>query len=571
MELIGVKEALETLAADQPADFLSHHLEQAGYELKVENLNLDTFDFQQAQNRRKQVKDREDAEMITRAASILCPEQMLADSEIRRRDWDASQPAPYDQLAHERAAAILQHCGWNGEVERFEETIDGNRIYKESESAFRDAGVINEMWTTARKAVHLDPKKIQRWKMGYMGVHYRDTVFAEFEKGKQGEYHHRFDGRLIGMLMTELLKRLPRNPATLESIGQALIDAAQERYGNDALSALMKNGSMGPKMAKRVRFINLGRDAEPDEEHFRVVKWFISEHYPARIAKVGDKFQLALPRDLDEVEVFKAIVRCYIRHRHPDIDPDTPNNSDLTPPPATDPTADIKKLAAEMRGNGKSCRQVAAAFGKSKSWVNKYTESPPEPRQHSIVTSNKVSTQIPINDSISRKRVDTITENGAETAPEPAPTLESDIPVKRQLLTFFESQHTNGLSTGEIVEQIAASERQVKRELKALVRAGELRKVRHGVYALPISVVAPESPSDLVILVAVKRALEAVYGGYVDLTAQSKELLQGVVKLMRGHIHEDTTQYPYRLSPSDAVLVLAIESIQEAMGLLEPT
>ena len=66
--------------------------------------------------------------------------------------------------------------------------------------------------------------------------------------------------------MTELLERLPREPSTLEAVGQALIDAAQERYGNDTLSALMKDGSMGPAMAKRVRIIDLGRDAEPERE-----------------------------------------------------------------------------------------------------------------------------------------------------------------------------------------------------------------------------------------------------------------------------------------------------------------
>ena len=59
-------------------------------------------------------------------------------------------------------------------------------------------------------------------------------------------------------------------------------------------------------------------------------------------------------------------------------------------------------------------------------------------------------------------------------------------------MTLFELQHTSGLSTGEIVAQITASERQVKRELKALVKAGELVKPRHGVYALSVPVVDPD-------------------------------------------------------------------------------
>ena len=371
--------------------------------------------------------------------------------------------------------------------------------------------------------------------------------------------------------MTELLERLPREPSTLEAVGQALIDAAQVRYGNDTLSALMKAGSMGPAMAKRVRVIDLGRDAEPNETHFEFVKWFISAHYPARIAKVGYLYQLATPRNKDDVEVFKEVVRCYIKHKHPDIDSDEPNNSDLTPPPASDPTAEVKELASNLRERGESCRQVAAACGKSKSWVAKYVKSSANPHPHSIVTSNEVSTQIPINSLLSRKRVDSYAEKEIKIAPEPAPALDSDIPVKRQILTLFESRDTSGLSTAKIVEQITVSERQVKRQLKTLVQAGELVKPRHGVYTLPNPVVVPESPSDLVILAAVKRALEAVYSCYVDLAGESRELLRSVVRLMRRHIDTDLEQFSGILSASNAAFVIALEYIQEAMPPPEPT
>ena len=495
VELIGVKEALETLTADQPAGFLSHHLEQAGYALAVEDLNLGTFDFQQVQDRRKQIKDREKAETIERAASILHPEQMLTDSEIRRRNWEDSQPAPYNRLAHERAAKILRHCGWSGEVERFEETTDRDRFRKRSVKAFSDAGVTDQMWQTARKSVHLDPKKIEAWKRGYLGVHYPDAVYAEYETGRQGDFHHRPDDRLIGKLMTELLERLPREPSTLEAVGQALIDAAQVRYGNDTLSALMKDGSMGPAMAKRVRIKDLGRDAEPDEAHFEFVKEFISEHYPARIAKIGDRYQLAMPRNEDDVKAFKEVVRCYIKHRHPDIDPDESNNSDLSPPPASDPSAKVKEIASDMRRNGKSCRQVAAACGKSKSWVSKYAESHPNPHSDRMVASTELSTQILINKTHPRKRVDTITENGAKTASEPAPLQDGCIPVTDQIRQLFDRNSRLEIKASEIHDAIDAPEGTIKSALSRLVKAGELERVKghHGVHKLPHT--APLDPS----------------------------------------------------------------------------
>ena len=542
VELIGMKEALETLAADQPADFLSHHLGQAGYELKVENLNLDTFDFQQVQNRRRQAKDREEAETIERAASILCPEQMLTDSEIRRRDWKASQPAPYDQLAHERATAILQHCGWNGEVEQFEETIDGDRFRKGSVEAFREAGVTDAMWATARKSVHLDPKKIEAWKRGYLGVHYPDAVYAEYETGRQGEFHHRPDDRLIGKLMTELLERLPREPATLEAVGQALIDAAQVRYGNDTLSALMKDGSMGLAMAKHVRAIDLGRDVEPNERHFEFVKWFISAHYPARIAKVGDLYQLATPRNEDDVEGFKEVVRCYIKHRHPDIDPDKPNNSDLSPPPATDPSAEVKEVASDMRRSGKSCRQVAEVCGKSKSWVSKYTESPPNPHSDRMVASSELSTQIPINKTHPRKRVDTSAINGTQIAPEPAPLQDGCILVPDQIRQLFDGDSTLELKAAEIIDAIDAPEGTIKSALSRLVKAGELERVKghHGVYKLPRTALPASSLVDSI--------SSALTPATLPTGLEVSELLQGVVEHV---LNQHDIETPFSIDSSD--------------------
>ena len=515
---------------------------QAGYALAVEDLNLNAFDFQQVKDRRKQIKDRENAETIERAASILRPEQMLTDSEIRRRSWEDSQPAPYNRLAHERAAKILQHCGWNGEVERFEETTDRDRFWKGCVEAFRDAGVTDAMWATAQNAIHLDPKKIEAWKRAYLGVHYPDAVYAEYETGRQGEFHHRPDGRLIGMLMTELLKRLPREPSTLEAVGQALVDAAQVRYGNDTLSALMKDGSMGLVIAKRVRTIDLGRDVEPNERHFEFVKWFISTHYPARIAKIGDRYQLATPRNEEDVKAFKEVVRCYIKHKHPDIDPDEPNNSDLSPPPATDPSAEVKAAASEMRRNGKSCRLVADVFGKSKSWVAKYAKSPPNPHSDRMVASTELSTQIPINGSISRKRVDTITVNGAETASEPAPLQDGCIPVTDQIRQLFDGNSRLEIKASEIHDAIDAPEGTIKSALSRLVKAGELGRVKghHGVYKRPHT-----APPDLSLVDFISSALTPAT---LPAGLEVSELLQRVVEHVLNQRDIKTT---FSMDPSE--------------------
>ena len=55
----------------------------------------------------------------------------------------------------------------------------------------------------------------------------------------------------------------------------------------------LKMGAFRLTIAKQVRFIDLGKEATPTQAHFNFVEVFIPRHYPARIAKVGDLYQLA--------------------------------------------------------------------------------------------------------------------------------------------------------------------------------------------------------------------------------------------------------------------------------------
>ena len=191
-----------------------------------------------------------------------------------------------------------------------------------------------------------------------MTKHHPDKVMEEFDKDADAEYepHHRSDALFIGSLIKELLEVLPLSPATEEEIGEALIKAAQAHFGKDRFSALMKDGSVCPKIAKRVRFIDLGRDAKPTQAHCNVVMKILPKYYPASFVKCGENlFQLTRPQDEEQVLAFLKLMACRVTQT---LTPD-----DLTPPPRPDPKASDKALVFQLKSKGASFRQIEQETG----------------------------------------------------------------------------------------------------------------------------------------------------------------------------------------------------------------
>ena len=171
-----------------------------------------------------------------------------------------------------------------------------------------------------------------------------------------------------------------------------------------------------------------------------------------------------------------------------------------------------------------------------KSWVAKYAKSPPNPHSDRMVASTELSTQIPINDSISRKRVDTITENGAKTASEPAPLQDGCIPVTDQIRQLFDGNSALEIKASEVHDAIDAPEGTIKSALSRLVKAGELERVKghHGVHKLPHT--APPDPSSALTPATLPAGLEV------------SELLQRVVEHVLNQPDLETT---FSMDPSD--------------------
>ena len=466
VDTLGIEFGMRSLADNEPETFIQHHLEIVGFSTEVVPIDLKAVDYQQVHELRKSIRLEESEKVINRATELLTPETLLMESEIRQRTWEESQPAPINRRAHERANTTMRMCGWTGHVER----EDPNTTEVDP---FDAKGVTSEMWRTAKQAVNLDSKKVQKWKIGFVGVHYPEALH---EDDSESTLHHRRDDRPLALLVKSLLERLPREPAPKEAIGQALISAAQVRYGSQRLSEMLKDGSISPPIAKRVRFINLGKDADPTDAHFQFVKKIINRYYPARIAKVGTLYQLAEPRDARQVELFKQVVKCYINHRQPDIDPDNPDDEDLTPPPAQNPLSKIEETAREMKAQGKSIREIQDKINMSIGWISKVT----------------FDTSVHANSNIKALYEKTVNTCGlSESSPSHATTAieadsakvtsESNITLRKQILDTLRAGEKQ---TKELIERVKGHPVAIKTELKRLVDAGEIQKPRRGTYIL---------------------------------------------------------------------------------------
>ena len=495
---LGVSDAMRTLAADQPEDFTTYHLRQAGVEVQMKEVDWESVDFDKVQKTRKQITDFEKEQVKAMVLDILRPGRMLTESEIRNKDWEQSQPQPVNQLGNELANALLRAAGWDGKVESFDEV--GNTLKADPVQAFQDAGVTDDMWEAAKMAARaeLSPDKNNNWRKGYLTKHYPEVAFWVFKESSGYEIPHRSDALFIGSLVKALLDKLPLSLAPMEAFGQALIDAAQTLFGTDRLSGLLKDGSVSPAIAKKVRFLGLGRDAQPTESHFEFVKWFISTYFPARIAKVDDSYQLAAPTKTGQVEAFEAVTACLIagvKRREPNINLE-PESGDTPPlPPATDPKAESKASVVQMRNDGHSYREIESLTGTSRSTAQRW-----DAECHIRPTNFLYSTYI---------RNEWDTPSSPESPQPPATTafeadsanvisdvtftdMTSDIrhpTFREQILRLLE---TGEKQTGGIVECIAGNRVAIMNELKSLCDAGEIvkplrdGKPRRGVYDLPI-------------------------------------------------------------------------------------
>ena len=114
IEKLGIKDAINSLEADQPETFFKHHLQQAGYQVQMQTIDWESVDFDKVQETRKQIENAEKEQVKEMALEILCPERMLTEQrDSAVEDWEQLQPATtLTKLANEHCKRIAtSDCG----------------------------------------------------------------------------------------------------------------------------------------------------------------------------------------------------------------------------------------------------------------------------------------------------------------------------------------------------------------------------------------------------------------------------------------------------------------------------
>ena len=216
----------------------------------------------------------------------------------------------------------------------------------------------------------------------------------------------------------------------------------------------------------------------------------MTTYYPARIAKIGEnRYQLAQPKNTDQYNAFKLLIQCRVKHKHPDIDPE-PENNNFTPPPAVDPKAYQKGTVMKMSDEGVSLREIAKATQVPKTTVARWLES----KLACVPTISNMGTKMEMNGTLS-KTFPAVESPPSQSQPMfqcttpklASPATETSIDQNQsQKEQILECLATGKKKTAEIISAVSGHNVAIHRQLKRLVDADEIIRVRHGVYDLPV-------------------------------------------------------------------------------------
>ena len=354
--------ALDTLADSQPVDYLRHHLERiAGMKItEHKGVHADTESLQSLKEIATAAKTQEREEVQHRATVFFNRNEILVESEIRRRSVSGSLDR-LSHLAHERLNAYVQLVGWDGESEM--ELAPAQR----------------ELVTTLIND-GADVDTLIKRRRGWIATRFPDPYAQIFANEKASaldadiEADALTDDRFRGQVLGKLIDGLKGRVFTQDELSFQLITilaCPQPNVKHTPLSLIQK-GALGTAAYRQARFTGKTTPTA-------TVKWvrdFISEWYPARIKKeYGNDAYALTPADPAAISIF----RVWAKHRY-GITLDTDNSTD---PPVL-PGEQMKQQAQQLREQGKTIREIASETGLSKSKVARQTEGKKETAQDRI-------------------------------------------------------------------------------------------------------------------------------------------------------------------------------------------
>ena len=373
----ATRESLKTLADNQTGTFISHHLQRAGYEVKVQTPpQPQEMTVNLVKDRKKQLRDAEGSAVKQRAIEILETEEVMSEGEIQQAgEQGRLEPIPTEQLAREEVNAVLSATGWDGVVER--KGDDGLPL--PTTAVFAD--VKPEQWQCANNLLQegIDAGKLAKQRRGFLGVHFpmvNDALAQQDRDDGQLEFIHRRNDGLMAALLTVLLMFLPQNaPQTLNEVTPSIHHAFMFEYQGYPLAHWIAKGALGD--ANGLRFLNWGPDAEITVHHLKWIAKFISNWYPARLAiqTPAEDQVVCLLVQVEDAPTIVRTIHCYLIHAHPEVDLDSGQHIELFPSQGDMPyqhEAD-REQARQMRAQGASVDDITKEVKKSTGWVAKHT------------------------------------------------------------------------------------------------------------------------------------------------------------------------------------------------------
>ena len=381
---IAYAQALNSLADSQFETFVEHHLGKIGnmpvYHASA--LPQETERIEAVSDRRSEIRREEKEQRIAKAIAFLKQLYLLTTSEIRKMS-NNGRLSPDDRLAHETANAAAQVVGWNDEV-----------------IAFSDGAPIKEMPSTEDIDVaiplvekNINVEKLTKQRRGYLAVNFPNWTAHQFHADLEDSDSQRVldgdgleitainDDRFLSQLLSKLLDRLTGTVFDSASLATAVREVLNsptdtgKTFGSE-LSA----GALGASGYRKARFLQCA----DDDFVIHWVREFVSEWYPARIAKNDDDYALCYAEHIDLR--LAAFLRWLLNQ------PGVPDGSELNlnvfeATELPDHDADLQKNARFRREAGETITSIAKALNRNPRTIRKWCDGikPPSPAQREIL------------------------------------------------------------------------------------------------------------------------------------------------------------------------------------------
>ena len=352
--------ALSTLANWQFEEFIRHHLGDISNMSVVStcSIPLSPDRIECVRKAKKESIRRERKIKCRRAVELLREMEVLTESEIRKRGAKGLlTPMPTEQLAHEFANGLLQAVGWNGEIDPTTKTSLKDFVGVEQEIAISMA------------EENVNPERLAKQRSGWLAVHYPQVVSDILTRDvrKDDKTTAVRDDRFRGQLLRSLLSEIACKHFTEADLAATVRTVLNRSDGFPTFLKELQRGALGADTYSQIRFFNLWHNSD-------VVKWvrdFISEWYPAQIAKKGSLYALVLAKDAElKLESF----RCWMQHQNLETAEPPPifyNKNPLPKPP--DRLSTQKEKARQMKRKGYTRDVIAQETGLSLGAVSNAT------------------------------------------------------------------------------------------------------------------------------------------------------------------------------------------------------